>query len=120
MPKYTESKGIRGEQVAAAWGEALCADKPVLLEAITDPEIVAFTPQVAARFAKKLAAAIEKGDFDAGRHLEKLPEEAVRQAAQELLAKSILLNHRPKGSYPVQHFDTCILWCIYPTLISKP
>ena len=61
---YAESLGLRGiridnpSQVAAAWEEALSADRPVVLEAVTDPEVVTFTPQVAAQFAPKLAQAI--------------------------------------------------------------
>jgi pyruvate dehydrogenase (quinone) len=91
---YAESLGLRGirvdnpAHVASAWEEALSADRPVVLEAVTDPEVVIFTPQVAAQFAPKLAQAMQQGDYEAGLHLDDPLDDALQKAAREMLAKS--------------------------------
>jgi pyruvate dehydrogenase (quinone) len=53
--------------VAGAWDEALAADRPVVYEAVTDPEVPPLPPQVRLDQAKHLAKAIAKGDPAAGR-----------------------------------------------------
>jgi pyruvate dehydrogenase (quinone) len=61
---YAELIGLGGirvddpEQVADAWDEALAADKPVLLEAVTDPEVPPLPPHIRFEQAKKLAQAL--------------------------------------------------------------
>lgn len=83
--RYAESLGFIGirvespEQVAAAWEKALSADRPVVIDAVTDPEILTFTPEVAKDFAEKLAKAIEQGDEAAMEHLEDPLRKAVQQ-----------------------------------------
>jgi pyruvate dehydrogenase (quinone) len=65
-------KGIRVEspdQVAPAWDEALAADRPVLYEAITDPEVPPLPPHIELNQATQLARALLKGDPAAGRVL---------------------------------------------------
>lgn len=87
--QYAESLGLMGiriekpEQVASAWEKALQADRPVVIDAITDPEVLTFTPQVAVKFSKNLASAIEKGDKAAAQHLEDPLRKAVQEASQE-------------------------------------
>ena len=86
---YAESLGFLGirvekpEQVIPAWEAALQADRPVVIDAVTDPEILVFTPQVATKFAAKLAQAIEQGDIAADQHLEEPLRQAVTEAKQK-------------------------------------
>jgi pyruvate dehydrogenase (quinone) len=65
---YARSIGFIGiriespEQVTDAWQRALAADRPVLIEAITDPDISLFPEHVLVKKAENLAAAVQKGD----------------------------------------------------------
>src|SRR3954453_16749577 len=49
---YAESLGLRGirvtepDQIKPAWQEALAADRPVLVEAVTDPEVPPLPPHI--------------------------------------------------------------------------
>jgi pyruvate dehydrogenase (quinone) len=69
------------EKVGAAWELALAADRPVVLEAITDPNIPPLPPDIGMKNAKAFASTLFKGD----------PEElsvvskTVKQMAAELL-----------------------------------
>lgn len=64
--RYAEMLGLRGilledpDQIEAAWDEALTADRPVLIEAITDPSVPILPPEpdeaVLAKVARALAA----------------------------------------------------------------
>ena len=71
--RYAELVGLRGirledaDQVGAAWDEALAADGPVLIEAITDPEYPPLPPHIQLNKATSLAQALVKGDPSAGR-----------------------------------------------------
>jgi pyruvate dehydrogenase (quinone) len=63
-------KGIRvdsPDQVADAWDEALRADRPVVYEAVTDPEVPPLPPHIRFEQAKGLAQALVKGDPEAVR-----------------------------------------------------
>src|SRR4051812_34070413 len=58
-------KGIRVDTPAAvgpAWDEALAAEVPVVLEAITDPEVPPLPPHIEFEQAKNLASALIHGD----------------------------------------------------------
>ena len=58
-------KGIRvdaPDDVRGAWQEALAADRPVVLEAIVDPEVPPLPPHIRFEQAKSLAEALAKGD----------------------------------------------------------
>jgi pyruvate dehydrogenase (quinone) len=65
---YAESIGFLGlrinspDQVKEAWQTALQAERPVLIEAITDPDVSPFPDHVMLKSAEKLAASIEHGD----------------------------------------------------------
>jgi pyruvate dehydrogenase (quinone) len=65
---YAESLGFRGmridspDQIVEAWHEALAADRPVLIEAITDPEVSPFPDHVMMKSAQQLASSLSKGD----------------------------------------------------------
>jgi pyruvate dehydrogenase (quinone) len=59
--------GIRVERpddLAAAWDCALNADRPVLLEACTDPDVPPLPPKATWKQAKAYASAIMKGDSE--------------------------------------------------------
>ncbi|ABF88296.1 pyruvate dehydrogenase [Myxococcus xanthus DK 1622] len=69
--RYAESLGLRGvrvdrpEQIARAWDEALSANRPVLLEAYTDPDVPPLPPHITFEQARNFAAALLEGDEDA-------------------------------------------------------
>ena len=71
--QYGELLGLKGirvdspDQVASAWDEALSADRPVVYEAITDPEVPPLPPHIMMDQATGLAKALIKGDPNAGR-----------------------------------------------------
>jgi pyruvate dehydrogenase (quinone) len=71
--RYAELLGLRGirvddpERVGDAWDEALAADRPVVYEAITDPEYPPLPPHIKLDQATSLAKALIKGDPAAGR-----------------------------------------------------
>jgi len=87
--QYAESLGFVGiriespEQIIPAWENALAANRPVVIDALTDPEILTFTPEVATEFAKKLAQAIAQGDTAATKHLEDPLRQAVKQESSK-------------------------------------
>jgi pyruvate dehydrogenase (quinone) len=58
-------KGIKVDdpkQMGAAWDEALTANRPVVLEVVTDPEIPPIPPHIKKELGKKAATAMIKGD----------------------------------------------------------
>jgi pyruvate dehydrogenase (quinone) len=65
---YATSIGFLGiridssTQVTEAWEQALKANRPVLIEAITDPDVSPFPDHVLMKKAQKLAASVVKGD----------------------------------------------------------
>jgi pyruvate dehydrogenase (quinone) len=66
--RYAEMLGFKGirvddpEDVGAAWEEALASDRPVVYEAITDPEVPPLPPHIRFEQASSLAQAIAKGE----------------------------------------------------------
>jgi pyruvate dehydrogenase (quinone) len=52
-------------EVAPAWDAALSADRPTVIEAITDPDIPFLPPHVTLKQAKAYATSLLKGDPDA-------------------------------------------------------
>jgi pyruvate dehydrogenase (quinone) len=81
--RFAELIGLKGiyvddpEQLAAAWSEALAADRPVVLEVKTDPQVPPLPPHITLDEAKKFTLTLMKGD----------PEEAstIGGAAKQLL-----------------------------------
>lgn len=60
-------KGIRVEEpdnVADAWEEAFAADRPVVIDAITDPDVPPLPPHIKFEQARKYMSAIVHGDPD--------------------------------------------------------
>ncbi len=68
--EYAKLIGLEGifvdhpDQLANAWDEALKCDKPVVLEAITDPNIPPLPPHISFEQAKNFATTLIKGDPD--------------------------------------------------------
>jgi pyruvate dehydrogenase (quinone) len=66
--KFAEMLGLKGiyvddpERLGAAWDEAFAADRPVLLEVRTDPEVPPLPPHVTMKQAKAFATTVLKGD----------------------------------------------------------
>jgi pyruvate dehydrogenase (quinone) len=66
--RYAELLGFTGivmrkpEDVGAGWDEALAADRPVLIEAHTDPEVPPLPPHITFEQAKAYAQSMVKGD----------------------------------------------------------
>ena len=65
---YAESIGFMGfrvespDQLPDVWQMALKADRPVLVEAITDPDISPFPDHVMMKQAENLASSVSRGD----------------------------------------------------------
>jgi len=84
---YAELLGLKGiradrpEHVAAGWDEALAADRPVVFEAVTDPEVPPLPPHITLEQAKSLSSALIAGDPNAGR----IVRQSFKQKAQEFL-----------------------------------
>ncbi len=55
----------RPEDIAGAWDAALRADRPVVLEMVTDPNVPPIPPHVTAKQTKAYLSALLKGDRDA-------------------------------------------------------
>ena len=83
---YAEGLGLNGihverpEDVGPAWDEALAADRPVVYEAVTDPEVPPLPPHIKFEQAKKLAMALP-GDPSTGR----IVKESVKGKVEEFL-----------------------------------
>jgi pyruvate dehydrogenase (quinone) len=69
--KFAELAGLRGirvehpEQVGPAWDEALASDRPVVVDALTDPDIPPLPPHISFDQARNFMLALAKGDPDA-------------------------------------------------------
>jgi pyruvate dehydrogenase (quinone) len=85
--KYAEMLGLRGikvdtpEAVGPAWDEALGAGVPVVLEAVTDPEVPPLPPHITIAQAKALSSALLSGDPHAGR----IVRQSFKQKVQEFI-----------------------------------
>ncbi len=85
--RYAELLGLKGirvdspEQVGPAWDEALNSDRPVVYEAVTDPEVPPLPPHITIEQAKALTSALLSGDPDAGR----IVKQSFSQKLQEFL-----------------------------------
>src|SRR5690606_37686918 len=66
--RQLDLKGIRVERpedVGPAWDEALSADRPCVLDVVTDPSVPPLPPHIRYEQAKHYATAIAKGDPEA-------------------------------------------------------
>jgi pyruvate dehydrogenase (quinone) len=68
---FAELLGLHGirvekpEEVGPAWDEALRADRPCVLDVLTDPKVPPLPPHISYEQAKKYAQAVVKGDPEA-------------------------------------------------------
>jgi len=68
--QYAEMLGLKGirvdrpEQIEPAWREAFAAGRPVVIDAITDPDVPPLPPHITFEQAKAYASALLKGDPD--------------------------------------------------------
>jgi pyruvate dehydrogenase (quinone) len=66
--RFADSIGLRGirvdkpEEIAGAWEEALRSDRPVVLEAISDPDTPTLPPHITLDQAKKFTESVLRGD----------------------------------------------------------
>jgi pyruvate dehydrogenase (quinone) len=69
--RFAELIGLRGirvddpDRIGEAWDEALAADRPVVLEAVTDPSVPPLPPHIRIEQAKAISSALFKGDPEA-------------------------------------------------------
>jgi pyruvate dehydrogenase (quinone) len=84
---YADSVGLRGirvdaaDKVGAAWDEALRADRPVVIDAVTDPEVPPLPPHITFEQAVNFAESVVHGD--SGRR--GMIAQSLRQAAHGLV-----------------------------------
>jgi pyruvate dehydrogenase (quinone) len=82
--QYAEDLGFKGifvdrpDQVAQAWQAAFAANRPVVVEAYTDPEVPPLPPHITLKQAQACASTLIKGD----------PREwwIIKETAKELVA----------------------------------
>jgi pyruvate dehydrogenase (quinone) len=80
---YARSLGLGGirvdrpEDIGAAWDRALSADRPTVIDAITDPEVPPLPPHISFEQAKAFLSSMLKGDSHSIRF--------ARQAAKDVL-----------------------------------
>jgi len=81
--RYAEMLGLTGirvdkpDQVGPAWDQALNANRPVVLEAITDPEVPTLPPHISFEQAKKFTESMVKGDPHLGHMIKQTLKEVV-------------------------------------------
>ncbi|HEX5471369.1 MAG TPA: thiamine pyrophosphate-requiring protein, partial [Lacipirellulaceae bacterium] len=84
---FAESLGLMGikvkepEQIGPAWEKALAADRPVVYEAITDPEVPTLPPHITFKQATNFMKSMIKGDPNRGRMM----KGSIQQAWESLV-----------------------------------
>jgi pyruvate dehydrogenase (quinone) len=82
--QYAEQLGFKGifvdrpDQLAQAWMDAFAADRPVVLEAVTDPDVPPLPPHITLKQAQAFASTLIKGDPSEWR--------VIKETAKELVA----------------------------------
>jgi pyruvate dehydrogenase (quinone) len=85
--RYADELGLRGirvdspDAVGAAWDQALSADRPVVIEAITDPNVPPLPPHITLEQAKNFASSIWSRDADALGYI----KQTVKDAAERFM-----------------------------------
>lgn len=83
--RFAESIGLKGiyvdreDAVAAAWEEALAADRPVVIEFKTDPDVPPLPPHIKLEQAQAYAKALLQGDPD--------QRGIIKQSAKQVLSR---------------------------------
>ena len=67
------------DDIGVAWDAALAADRPSVLEMVTDPSVPPLPPHITVKQAKAYLEALVKGDPDA--------IDVVKESARQLWAK---------------------------------
>jgi pyruvate dehydrogenase (quinone) len=81
--RYAELLGLRGirvetpERIGPAWDEALSSDRPVVYEAVTDPEVPTLPPHISFEQAKNFMSSMVKGDSHRGHIIKQTFKDAV-------------------------------------------
>lgn len=81
--EFARSLGLHGirvdtpERIGPAWDEALSADRPVVLEAITDPNVPPLPPHITWEQAKAFASSVWAGDADALGFIKQTAKDAI-------------------------------------------
>src|SRR5881398_2226194 len=81
--RYAEMLGLTGiridqpEQIAPAWEQALSGSRPVILEAITDPEVPTLPPHISFDQAVKFTESMVKGEPHLGHMIKQTFKEAI-------------------------------------------
>ena len=81
--RYAELLGLRGikvekpERIGPAWDEALSSDRPVVYEAVTDPEVPTLPPHITFEEAKHFMSSMVKGDPHLGHMIKQTFKDAV-------------------------------------------
>jgi pyruvate dehydrogenase (quinone) len=84
---YAEMLGLKGirvdrpDQVGPAWDEALSADRPVVVEAVTDPSVPPLPPHITIEQAKALTKALAARDPDSA----EIVRQSFKQKIEEFL-----------------------------------
>jgi pyruvate dehydrogenase (quinone) len=87
--RYAESLGLQGERVdnpkrlGVAWDTALSADRPAVLEVLTDPNVPPIPPHITIKQAAGYASSVLKGDADSLGFL----KQTVKDIASSLLPR---------------------------------
>jgi pyruvate dehydrogenase (quinone) len=86
---YAKSLGLAGvrverpEAIAAAWDEAFAADRPFVLEAVTDPNVPPLPPHISLEQARAFGMSVLRGDADALGFL----KQTIKDAAESVLPR---------------------------------
>ncbi|HET8551909.1 MAG TPA: thiamine pyrophosphate-requiring protein [Gammaproteobacteria bacterium] len=89
--EYAKLIGLTGikvsepDQIGGAWDRALAADRPVVLEAVTDPDIPPLPPRIKAKQAKAYMSALYHGDPDAAGIVKTSAKELLRSLGAEIV-----------------------------------
>src|SRR3954452_14950876 len=84
--RFAEMIGLRGirvedaADVGSAWDQALGADRPTVLDVVTDPEVPPLPPHITIEQAKAFASAVFGGDPASGRMIAQSMRQKVAEA----------------------------------------
>lgn len=96
--KYAEDLGLMGlrmettEDVVPVWDKALAANRPVVINAYTDPEVPPLPPHISFEQARKFFSSLVKGDPEGMRDIEQSIKGMASKYAEKL--KSITVRDR--------------------------
>ncbi len=87
--RYADDLGLLGirvdtpDQIGPAWDRALAADRPVVFEAITDPNVPPLPPHISLEQARNFASSVWSGDAEALGFI----KQTVKDAAESFLPR---------------------------------